>query len=184
MTRRWITLVAPAAMAALLATAACSQPGPGYGPGPGPGPGYGPGMMGGYGYGPGPGPGYGPGMMGGYGPGPGYGPGMMGGFGYGPGMMGGYGPNLLPDLSADQRTRISEAQQDFWKKQWPLMQQMHAQMWSQQGAAPDDTTARRTYEALAAVQKQMFENQLEMRRKIDGVLTPQQRDALRRGGPG
>lgn len=175
MTRRWIAMAAAAA--ALAATAACSQPaGPGYGPGMMGG--YGPGMMGDYGYGPGMMGGYGPGMMGAYGPGMmgGYGPGMMG-----PGMMGGYGPNAVADLTADQRAKISEAQQDFWKKQWPLMQQMHTQMLAQQGGASDDQAARRNYDAFAGVQKQMFENQLELRRRTDAVLTPQQRETLRRG---
>ena len=168
MQRKWVPL---AAAVVLAATAAVAQPGPGYGPG------YGPGMMGG---------GYGPGMMGGYGGG--YGPGMMGGYGggYGPGMMGGWGRGGygVSDLTADQRKRIDEARQDFWKKQWPIMQQMHSTMWNTDqdpGAPFDEQAARRGYDSVAALQKQMFENSIEMRKRIDAVLTPKQREELRRG---
>ncbi len=160
------------AAAAFLATAVAQ---PGYGPGMMGG--YGPGMMGGGGYGPG---GYGPGMMGGYGPG------MMGGGGYGPGMMGGWGAEGawgIPDLTADQRKKLTEARQDFWKKQWPLMQQMHSIGWNpSDGDAFDEQAARKNYEAMAALQKQMFDNRLELRKRIEGVLTPKQREELRRGG--
>ena len=159
-----IHILLTAAVTLASATAALAQPGPGYGPG----------MMGGYG----PGYGYGPGMMGGWGGGygPGPGPGMMGGWG-----RGGYAG--LSDLSADQRKRIDEARQDFWKKQWPLMQQMHSTMWNadqEPGAPFDEQAARRNYESVAALQKQMFDNQIEMRKRIDAVLTPKQREELRR----
>lgn len=127
-----------------------------------------------------PGLGYGPGMMGG-----GYGPGMMGGYGGGPGMMGGWGRGGygVSDLTADQRKRIDEARQDFWKKQWPLMQQMHSTMWNADqdpGAPFDEQAARRAYESTASLQKQMFENMIEMRKRTDAVLTPKQREELRR----
>ena len=160
MQRKWIPL---AAAVVPPATAAVAQPGPGYGPG----------MMGG---------GYGPGMMGGYGGGPG----MMGGWGggYGPGMMGGgRGGYGVSDLTADQRKRIDEARQDFWKKQWPLMQQMHSTMWNADqdpGAPFDEQAARRAYDSTAALHKQMFENMIEMRKRTDAVLTPKQREELRR----
>ena len=158
MRRHWITIAA----GLVLATAAAAQPGPGYGPG----------MMGGYG----------PGMMGGYG----YGPGMMGGYGYGPGMMGGgwgRGGYGVSDLTADQRKRIDEARQDFWKKQWPLMQQMHSAEWGAEqdpGAPFDEQAARKNYESIAALHKQMYENMIDMRKRTDAVLTPKQREELRR----
>lgn len=158
MRKKWIAIVA----AAVLGTAALAQPGPGYGPG------YGPGMMGG-----------------GWGPGGGYGPGMMGG--YGPGMMGGWGGHGalygLSDLTADQRKAIDQARQDFWKKQWPLMQAMHSAMWNGEqdlGKPFDDQAARKNYDAIAALQKQMFDNMIEMRKHIDAVLTPKQREELQR----
>jgi Spy/CpxP family protein refolding chaperone len=137
-----------------------------------------------------PGPGYGPGMMGGYGPGmmmDGWGPGMMG---HGPGMMGGDGRwGAVPsDLSAEQRKALSQVRQDFWNKQWPLMQQMHAVMWGgdagDPGAAFDEQAARKAYDAASGVRKQMFENMLEMRKRSDAILTPKQREELRRGAGG
>ena len=199
-----------AASAALLlgtATAACSQPyggmGPGmmggfapgdgqgygqaqgYGPGYGPGHGMGPGMMGGYG----PGYGMGPGMMG-YGQGYGMGPGMMGGYGMGPGMMGGFGPGYGYglDLSDEQRAKISEIQQELAQKHWELMGTMHRQggpMSQAFGPGPiDEQAARKAYEAMASAQKQMFELSLQTRKRIDAVLTPEQREQMGRGWRG
>jgi Spy/CpxP family protein refolding chaperone len=169
-------------------------PGQGYGPGPGPGYGYGygygygmgPGMMGGYG-----GYGMGPGMMGGYG-GYGMGPGMMGGYGgygMGPGMMGGNGGyGYGPDLSAEQRAKIAGIQQEFAKKHWDLMGKMHEQggpMAQYYGPGPiDEKAARKAYQEMADAQKQMFELSLDMRKKIDAVLTPEQREQMSRGWRG
>lgn len=166
--------------AALLGTAALgfSQPygmgpGGGYGPGAGMGPGMmGPGMMGGYGMG--------PGMMGGYG-GYGMGPGMMGGYG-------GYGYGYGLDLSDEQRTKIGEAQQEFAQKHWELMGKMHQQGGPMSYAfgpgAIDEKAARKAYEAMAEAQKQMFELSLQTRKKIDAVLTPEQREQMQRGWRG
>lgn len=176
--------IAVFAAAALVSVAGCSQVN-GAGPAPGDARGYGPGWgMMGYG------PGYGPGPMmggygGGYGPGPmmgGYGPGMMGGgAGWGPGMRGGYGYGALPDLTADQRTKIGDIQREYRARQWPLMQQMHELMWGDGSGTFDEQAQRREYDRVAALQKQMFENALESRKRIDAILTPQQREELRRG---
>jgi Spy/CpxP family protein refolding chaperone len=165
-----------ATAAVLLGTAAIafSQPygmGPGMMGGYGQGSGMGPGMMGGYGMG--------PGMMGGYG----MGPGMMGGYGMGPGMMGGYGYG--PDLIAEQRTKVSEIQQEFAQKHWELMGRMHQQggpMSEAFGPGPiDEKAARKAYETMAEAQKQMFDLSLQTRKKIDAVLTPEQREQMGRG---
>jgi len=177
------------AAAALLGTAAVgfSQPyGMGPGGGYGPGAGMGPGMMGGYGGG----YGMGPGMMGGYGMGPGMmGPGMMGGgYGMGPGMMGGFGYGYGLDLSDEQRAKIGEAQQEFAQKHWELMGRMHQQGGPMSYAfgpgAIDEKAARKAYEAMAEAQKQMFELSLQTRKKIDAVLTPEQREQMQRGWRG
>ena len=134
----------------------------------GPGYGAGPGMMGGPGYGRGYGPGYGmgPGMMGGYGPGYGMGPGMMGGYGpgygMGPGMMwgnggcGGYGYNALK-LSDAQRTKIQKIQEDAARSQWEIMNKMH--------------------EAIS-------QGWQDAQKKIDAVLTKEQREQLQHGWRG
>ncbi|MFC5498029.1 Spy/CpxP family protein refolding chaperone [Caenimonas terrae] len=169
----------------VLGASACGQP---YG---------GPGMMGGN-WGPGGYPMMGPGMMGGYGPGgygpgPGWGmgPGMMGGgFGPGAGMMQGYGPGgcsaAVSDLSAEQREKIAAIQREFTPKQFALMQQMQEIGWrSMDGPAGrfDEQAARRNYDAMADLRKQMFVNSLEAQKRVDAVLTPQQREQLHRGGP-
>jgi len=159
------TLLALVAGIGLAAVAAPSfaQSGTDYPPmmgGYGPGYGMGPGMMGGYGpgYGRGYGPGYGmgPGMMGGYG----MGPGMMGGYGpgygMGPGMMGGcggYGYNAL-NLTDAQRDKIAKIQQETQRSQWEVMSKMRETMvlgWQ------------------------------DAQKKIDAVLTKEQREQLKRG---
>jgi len=206
-------LIATAIIAAVFATAAWAQMGPGmmggygpgeYGPGSGmmegygPGCGMGPGM---WGYGPG-GYGMGPGMMHGYGPrGYGMGPGMMGGYGYGmghgmmggygyrmgPGMMGGYGSERSNPLKLtdEQRGKIADIQEDVRRKQWALMSSMHELRFRGQGAeAPSDAEARKLYQASADLHKQMFENSLAARKRIDAVLTKEQREQLHRGWRG
>ena len=122
-------------------------------------------------------------------PGPGYGPGMMGGYGPMMGGLGRWGGAALPsDLGAEQRKALSQIRKDFWNKQWPLMQQMHATMWSGEaadsGAAFDEQAARKAYDAASGVRKQMFENMLELRKRSDAILTPKQREELRRGAGG
>jgi len=136
----------------------------------------GPGMMGG-GYGPGygMGQGMGPGMMGGggYGPGQGMGPGMMGG-GYGSGYA-------ALNLTDEQRKKIDAIQEEVWSKQGELMGRMHAQSYRMHDfGKADDATARKAFDEMAAAHKQMFETRLEARKRIDAVLTPEQRKQLGR----
>ncbi|MEZ0309510.1 MAG: Spy/CpxP family protein refolding chaperone [Ramlibacter sp.] len=137
----------------------------------------GPGMMAGQGYG----WGMGPGMMGqgqGWGMGMGMGPGMMG---HGWGMSGPARAWRYPaDLTQDQREKITQIQTESWKQRYALMQQMHLLMWNE-GAATDDQAAQKNYEAGAALQKQMIDNATDTQKRIEGVLTPKQREELRRG---
>jgi Spy/CpxP family protein refolding chaperone len=180
-----------AAMTAALSTAAWAQPawGPGMMGGYGYGPGYGmgPGMMGGYGYGPG--YGMGPGMMGGYGYGPGYGmgPGMMGGYGYGPGMMG-FGALSALNLTDAQRAKIADIQHELSQKHWELMgkafEERNKLLEQFESGKTDDQAARKSYQAMAEARRQMFESSLDARKRIDAVLTPEQREQLRRGWRG
>ncbi len=166
-------LIAAAAVAALFSATAWAQMGPG--------------MMGGYGMGPGMMGGYGPG---GYGMGPGMmGPGMTGGYGMGPGMMGpgmmgGYGAYAGLNLSDEQRAKIAEIQQDVSRKQWELMGKMREQGFQMHrfdapGTA-DDSAARKAYQVMADARKAMFENSLDARKRIDAVLTKDQREQLQR----
>jgi len=167
-----------AALTAALSTPVWAQPSP-----MGPGCGMEPGMMGGHGMG--------PGMMGGYG----LGPGMMGSHGMGPGMMGGYGMGAgtgwgfaALNLTESQRAKITEIRRESAAKHWALMGTVHEQRfrlneWEESGRF-DDAAARKAYESMAEARKQMFETRLEARRRIDAVLTPEQREQLRRGGRG
>ena len=135
--------------------------------------------------------GMGPGMMNGYGPGAGYGmgPGYMAGpsgHGMGPGMMGSSAGEAYAglDLSLEQRSKIAEIQQATAKAQWQLMGTMHEQGYRMYGnAGPgvfDEAAARKSFEAMSESRKAMFEMQIEARKKIDAVLTPQQREQVRK----
>jgi Spy/CpxP family protein refolding chaperone len=135
--------------------------------------------------------GMGRGMMNGYGPGDSYGmgPGLMaglGGYGMGPGMMGSFGGEAYVglDLSLMQRDKIAEIEQATAKAQWQLMGTMHEQGYRMYGnAGPgafDEAAARKSFEAMTETRKAMFEVQIEARKKIDAVLTPEQREQVRR----
>ena len=105
------------------------------------------------------------------------------GWGMGPGMMGGYGPGGYYglDLSKEQRTKIAAMQEEFAKKQWVLMDSMHELRWSAYNDGKfDEQTARKSFDAMTVLRKQMFENSLAMRKNIDAVLTKEQRDRLSR----
>jgi len=170
---------------AAAATAFFAVPAGAHGPGmTGGGMMMGPGMMG-------------SGMMGGYGPqgmGPGMmGPGMMGqgmmgqgmmGQGMmGGGMMGGYPAVKLTD---EQRSKISAIERETSRKQWELMGKMHEQQFHMhdlfESGKTDDAAARKAYDEMSAAHKQMFQNMLEGRKRIDAVLTDEQRQQLKRGG--
>ena len=135
----------------------------------------------------------------------GMGPGMMGGcdgygaFGMGSGMMGGFGAETMgpgamfgrPDtafaglaLTQDQRKKIADIREEASKAMWELMGNMHRQgyhMWGMYGqGADDEAAARKSFQAMNEAQKAMFELQLESRRKIEAVLTNEQREKLRK----
>lgn len=106
----------------------------------------------------------------------------------GMGMMGGGYGLRVPDLTAEQRTKIADIHKELRRKQWALMAQMHEQMHDEggwragrvmPGAAVDAAAERKAYEASAVLHRQMFENALEARQRIDGVLTPRQRELMR-----
>lgn len=155
------TLIAAAAVAALFSATAWAQMGPG--------------MMGGYGPG-----GMGPGMMG---PGT-MGPGMMGPGMMGPGMMAGYGSYSGINLSDDQRAKIAEIQQETSRKQWELMGKMHEQrnqLFEPEDQGKSDVATRKAYQVMSDAHKAMFESSLDARKRIDAVLTKEQREQMRSG---
>ncbi|HEX8980594.1 MAG TPA: Spy/CpxP family protein refolding chaperone [Parasulfuritortus sp.] len=155
--------------------------------------GMGPGMMGGYGGGYG--YGMGPGMMGGYGGGYGMGPGMMGGYGggwgMGPGMMGGYGGMGMMgaylgselNLTDAQQAKINKIMDETRKQHWALMGAMMDQQVRLRdlSAAPkqDDAAIGAAYKSLSQLQQQMFETMVGAQKRMDAVLTKEQREQLR-----
>jgi Spy/CpxP family protein refolding chaperone len=159
--------------------------GPGMMGGYGPGYGMGPGMMGGYG----PGYGMGPGMMGGHGPGYGMGPGMMGGYGpgygMGPGMMGGYGSGV--DLNEKQREKLAKIQEETARKRWELMGKMQDERFRMRelfaAGKHDEAAVEKSFKRMEELRRQMFDSMLEERKQMDGVLTQEQRERMRRSGP-
>lgn len=203
------TLTHAAGAIADAGTPDADRDGDGYGYGYGPMMrGYGPGWMGGYGpgggpgmMGPGAGGGYGPGMMRGYGPGAGYGPGMMGG-GYGAGMMGGgYGPGMMGGfglgfghglqralgLRDDQRAKLDAIDDELAAKRLDIARRMRGQAAAMREAISAEPRDRAAMEAafarMNALRQEMFTAQLDARDKVDAVLTPEQRKAMRRWGP-
>jgi Spy/CpxP family protein refolding chaperone len=135
--------------------------------------------------------GMGPGMMDGSG-GYGMGSNMMGrygsdGYGMGPNMMwGGYGGNTLAKLklSGEQRKQIARIEEEVRTAHWQLMGKMHQEGYHMHGSfGPgllDEAAARKSFLSMQATQKEMFELSLGARKRIDAVLTPDQREQLRR----
>jgi Spy/CpxP family protein refolding chaperone len=116
--------------------------------------------------------------------GPGYG--MMGGYGMHGAMMGaGFGARDFESLklSDEQRTKLADIERDVSQKQWEVMKRMHDQPFHMHDAYAsgelDENVARKSYDAMSAAQKEMFEIGLQARKRIDSVLTPEQRQQLR-----
>jgi len=148
-----------------------------------------PGMMGG---GPGDGRGWrdderwGWAMMGGRGMG------MMGGRGMGPammmdgmGMMGfGLGAIGRLDLNDSQRRQVQKFDDELRRKNWDLMGKMHDEMSRMRDAMWTDKRDRAAILAankrMSELRQQMLENMLDAADKAEAVLTPQQREQLRR----
>ena len=178
---RWTVPVAAALVAA--STALAQQPGPPSGPGPGPG--MGPGMMQGPGGGGGGmGPGRGMGSGGGTGPGP-------GGMGPGGGMMGpggGLGRLAQLDLSESQRGQVFKIQDELRRKNWELLGKTQDEQAKLRDAYYASGTRDRAaiitaYKRIGELRVQRIENSLDAAEKIEAVLTPQQRESLKRLGP-
>ena len=179
--------VASAIAAACLSTFAVAQMGPGMMQGQGPGHG----MMHGQGAGPGPagqpGCAMGGGMQGqGMMHGQGMGRGMKGGHGMGAGAMDGARWAALQklDLSDEQRGKLTAIRRDLQRRNHALMGSMHEVRWQAEDARKsadlDEAAARKSYDAGAAIRKQMFEARLDAHKRIQDVLTKEQREQLRK----
>jgi Spy/CpxP family protein refolding chaperone len=128
----------------------------------------------------------GPGMMGGYGMmGPGMGmmgPGMMGGYGMGPGMMGGY--TGIPDLTKEQADKIDKIRDDLAKKETPLTQQLFEERRKLQdmyASGADPATLDQAYKKTADLERQVFNARADAQKRMNAVLTKQQRERMQRG---
>jgi len=115
----------------------------------------------------------------------GYGPGM-GGQGMGPGMMLGYSRDAYAgiNLTADQRKKIAEIEKQTSDAQWKLMGSMHQQGFQMHESfapgAVNEGDARKAFDSMSATRKAMFELMLDARKRMDAVLTKEQRDQLQK----
>lgn len=144
----------------------------------------GPGMMGGYGMG------MGPGMMGGCGMSMGMSPGTMGGYGtgMGAGMMGGTaGGAWMPDLNESQRTELTKIQDESRKRHWELMGRMQDEMAKMRdamwGGKRDRTAIVAALDRMHEIRKQGVAQMLDTTDRVEGLLTPEQREQFRRRNP-
>lgn len=125
----------------------------------------------------------------GMGTGTGNGMGMMSGsgsgFGMGPGMMGRHGPGPDLKLSAEQIGKIAKSEESGRRRQWELMERMNEEQARMNGLYSsdkrDDAAIGKAYRAMAELRHEMFDVSLATQKKIDDVLTEEQRAKLRQG---
>ena len=96
-------------------------------------------------------------------------------------MIPGLNPAALAalKLTADQRNKVTEIERDLKRKESTLIGSIRELRWKQQDAfkAPevDVEAVRRNYDEMAALRKQMFDLALDGRKRIESVLTREQR---------
>ena len=121
--------------------------------------------------------GTGPGMMGGYGP----------GYGMGPGMMGWRNYREL-NLSAEQKSKITQIRQEMRTKQWALMGEMMDAQDSLQDLydvdKQDAAAINKQYKEIEDLRRQMVDNSVDAHNRINSILTKEQRERLRETGRG
>jgi Spy/CpxP family protein refolding chaperone len=90
--------------------------------------------------------------------------------------------HLPSSLSAEQRVQVEEIGIDLRRRQLALMQEMHRTASVGPDAPPpfDEQAARRDVDLLAGLHRQLLENTIDARRRIDALLTPDQREEWRR----
>lgn len=91
--------------------------------------------------------------------------------------------SLAPlQLSGEQRARLGDIERDLKRQQWKLIATLRELRWKQQdlfrAADADADTARRNFEAMSAVRREMFEAMLDARKKMEAILTREQRKQL------
>lgn len=143
-----------------------------------------------YGYDCGPGM-MGPGMMGPGMMGPGMmGPGMMGGSGMHHGMMMGapgmWGPYSGLNLTDEQNAKVATAQDELSKKQWDIMGQVQDEQFKLQQlySAPtrDSAAINEQFNKIRQLRQQLWNATAEAQKKMEGVLTKEQRNQMSRQG--
>lgn len=102
----------------------------------------------------------------------------------GRGAIAGINPAALAalNLTEEQRAKVTEVQRGLQRAQWARMGALRELRWKHRDAldAPDfdPDAARKQYEAMAAIRKEMFEASLDARLRIEAVLTREQRQQL------
>ncbi len=131
--------------------------------------------------------GYDCGMTGGYGMmGPGMMGSMMGGYGMGPGMMGGYGyggPSSGIDLTKEQRDKIDRIRDDLAQKEAPLTDQIYQERRKLQEmyySGADPSALDQAYRKTADLERQVFDARADAQKRMDAILTKEQRDRMQR----
>jgi Spy/CpxP family protein refolding chaperone len=88
------------------------------------------------------------------------------------------------DIIAEQHKSITSIHKLAAKEMWQSIGTMHGQGYHMQamfGPGPlDEAEARKSFQAMAEAQKSMFELQIDARKKVDAVLTKDQREKLSR----
>jgi Spy/CpxP family protein refolding chaperone len=112
---------------------------------------------------------------------------MMHGHGRDAGMMGGHHSHGYSGLklSSEQRAKLDDIQSELQQKQREVMSRMHQQGFHMHDplalASVDEATARKSFDAMSAAMKEMFEASLQSGRRMSALLTDEQREQLRRG---
>jgi Spy/CpxP family protein refolding chaperone len=106
------------------------------------------------------------------------GPGFGRGFGPGPGYGGGYGNQAIPDLTAEQSSKIQTLQQAHFTKMSPLQQSLLSKRFELRslysGANPDQAAVLAKQKEILNLHAQMQEEATKYRLEVRQVLTPEQ----------
>ena len=96
------------------------------------------------------------------------------------------GVNVL-DLSSlsltdEQRDKVTDLQRGLQRKRWEAIGALREHRWKIEDAMRslevDDDAMRKAFEAMAKIRKDMFEAELEVRRKLKSILTKDQLERL------
>lgn len=107
-------------------------------------------------------------------------PGMI----MGPGMM--WGPYGSLNLTEEQNAKIAAVQDEVSKKHWDLMGQMQDQQFRLQqlysAPKPDNAAINEQNNKIRQLRQQMWDTMADAQKKMDGVLTQEQRSQMWRQG--